>query len=340
MEFNKDIPVLVTGATGYIASHLIKILLERGHKVRGTVRSLSNKSKYEFLYRLAPEKNDNLTLIEADLTDRASWSAAVEGVEYIFHVASPIPPYVPKDEMELIGPAVEGTVNVLEAAVEKGAKKVIVTSSCLSIFVGNEQKVCTEEDWSDEANCPAYPKSKVKAEKAAWDFYEKNKDKIEITVVNPIMVLGPVFTEHKNSSEVLLAEIMKGTYPGIFPFRFGIVDVRDAAEGHYKAMFTKDTAGKRYALSAGSWSMEQVITCLKDEFGKSGYEINDKHVTAEEVKASGNAVAQRQVPMIGKDIRVNNERSVKELGMKYFEIRQTVVDMANSLIKHGVIQKK
>ena len=127
MESNKNIPVLVTGASGYIASHLIKILLERGHKVRGTVRSLSNRSKYEFLYRLAPEKNDNLTLVEADLTDRASWPAAVEGCEYIFHIASPIPPYVPKDENELIGPAVAGTVNVLEAAAEKGAKKVVVT---------------------------------------------------------------------------------------------------------------------------------------------------------------------------------------------------------------------
>jgi len=143
-------PLLVTGATGYLASHIIKLLLQQGYKVRGTVRSLANKDKYQFLYDLIPEKKQNLELAEADLTDKASWGKAVEGIEYIFHVASPIPPYIPKDEMEIIRPAIDGTLNVLEAAVQKGAKKVVVTSSCLAIFVGNAGRVLTEDDWSKE----------------------------------------------------------------------------------------------------------------------------------------------------------------------------------------------
>lgn len=178
MEPQTTAPILVTGASGYLASHLIKLLLENGYKVRGTIRSLASKAKYQFLYNLVAEKNGNLELLEANLSEKACWSTAVEGCEYVFHVASPVPPYVPKDEMELIGPAIAGAENVLEAALAKNVKKVVMTSSCQAIYFGNEGKTVTEEDWSVEEKCPAYPKSKLKAEKAAWKFYEEYKDKL------------------------------------------------------------------------------------------------------------------------------------------------------------------
>jgi dihydroflavonol-4-reductase len=161
MQPKTTAPILVTGASGYLASHLIKLLLEKGYKVRGTVRSLANKAKYQFLYDLVPEKNDNLELAEANLSEKACWLTAVKGYEYVLHVASPVPPYVPKDEMELIGPAVAGAENVLEAALAKNIKKVVMTSSCQAIYFGNEGKTVTEEDWSVEEKCPAYPKSKL-----------------------------------------------------------------------------------------------------------------------------------------------------------------------------------
>lgn len=144
METNK--PILVTGATGYLASHIIKQLLETNHLVKGTVRSLINKEKYQFLYDKCPNSK-NLTLVEAELTNKNSWLDAVENCDYIIHVASPIPPYNPKNENDIITPAVEGTLNVLEAAVTKGVKKVVVTSSGLAIILGNEHKICREEDW-------------------------------------------------------------------------------------------------------------------------------------------------------------------------------------------------
>ena len=333
-------PLLVTGATGYLASHLIKILLEKGYKVRGTVRSLAKKEKYEFLYSLVPEKKNNLELVEADLTDKASWPRVIEGVEYVFHIASPISASVPKDEMEIITPAVEGTLNVLEAAVEKKVKKVIVTSSCLAIFLGNNGKLCTEDDWGNEAIAKPYPKSKILAEKAAWDFYEKNKDKIDITVVNPALILGPQFTKHGNSSETLIAEMLRGVYPGVMNVGLCFVDVRDAAEAHYKAMFTPGTTGKRYICTSGVFKIEEIVGALKSEFEKYGYKINDKKVTAEEVKASGVEVAQIHVPLINNDLRLNNERGIKELGLKYHTLKEMVVDMGYSLIKQGVVEDK
>jgi len=341
MQAHTDAPVLVTGASGYIASHLIKLLLENGFKVRGSVRSVSNKAKYQFLYDLVPEKKDNLTLVEAELTNKESWLKAVEGCQYVFHVASPIPPSVPKDENDLIIPAVEGTLNVLEAAVQKGVKKVVVTSSCLTVVIGLPPgKVGTEEDWSKEEYCAAYPKSKVRAEKAAWDFYEKNKDKIEVATVLPSLVFGPIFTKHGNSSETMIAEIMKGTYPGVMDVGFAVVDVRDVAVAHFNAMFKEGTAGKRYINAGHCVAFEEVFKVLKGYLEPYGYHINDKHVTAEEVVASGNAVAQRNVPLIGRKMLVNNERSKQELGMTYLPFDQTVKDMAHSLIKQGVVEDK
>ena len=340
MENTASSPILVTGATGFISSHLISILLQKGYKVRGTVRSLANTDKSRFLYHLVPEKNDNLELAEVDLSVKSNWLAAVEGCEYIFHVASPIPPYVPKDEMEIIGPAVAGTINMLEAAIEKKVKKAVITSSVLAMSFGNEEEVITEEDWSDESVSPAYPKSKVRAEKAGWKIYEENKDKIQLTVVNPNLVLGPIFTRHGNSSETFIADIMNGVFPGIMDVKLGIVDVREVAQAHYNAMFNENTTGRRYICAAEGLHQEEIFSILREEFGKVGYEIPTKHVTKEEVEASGNKIAQRNVANIGKEIKFNNERSIKELNITYRPVKQTIIDMGYSLIKQGVVPNK
>jgi nucleoside-diphosphate-sugar epimerase len=335
--------VLVTGASGYVASHCIKILLEQGHKVRGSVRSLANKHKYKFLYELVPEKNENLTLVEADLQDENSWVNAVDGCTYVLHVASPIPPYVPKDENEVIKPAVDGTVNVMNAAMAKGVKRIIVTSSCLTLLFGNEGQLLTEEHWADPNKCPAaYPKSKILAEKAAWDLWEKNKDKIEFATVLPSLVFGPVFTKHSNSSETLMAEMMKNTYPGIPDpdCNYAVVDVRDAAEAHVKALFSKEANGKRYIAAGENLTTEGLINILKGEYEKHGYSFPSKKVTAQEIKESGNPVAQRALMAMGKVMKLNNERSIKDLGMKYHKVEDTVLDMAKSLFKQGIIEDK
>ncbi len=341
MEATVKSPILVTGASGYIASHLIKLLLERGYRVRGTVRSLANKTKNNFIYNLVPEKNDHLELVEANLTSKEDWKKAVEGCEYIFHVASPIPPSMPQDENELIIPAVEGTLNVLEAAIEKGTKKVVVTSSGTAImFGGADRPIKNEDDWSDESKCPPYPKSKVKAERAAWKFYEDHKDKIEVTVVNPGLVMGPVFTKHGNSSESLFSDILTGVLPGVLEeAKWGPVDVRDVAEAHYRAMFYEGTNGKRYICVPGeSTTMIDMLQTLKKELAQDGGKINDKITTPEEIMASESQAGKRMVLMSknrGPISKMSNERSLQELKMVYTPIKQTAIDMAHSLIKIG-----
>ena len=156
-----DHPILVTGASGYISSYVIRTLLAEGYKVRGTVRSLSNKQKIAHLEKF--HNFANLTLVEADLSNDDCWNEVVNGCEYVVHVASPIPPYVPKDEDEIIKPAVEGAKSVLKASIKHKVKRFVFTSSCLTLFFGNEEKVIDEGFWGDPSKCAFYPKSKILA---------------------------------------------------------------------------------------------------------------------------------------------------------------------------------
>lgn len=159
--------VLVSGATGYIASHVINELLGRGYEVVGTVRSLANKEKSAFLFEL-PHAKERLELREADLLKEESWETALVGVDSVIHVASPIPPGVPKDEEELIRPAVDGTRSIINACLKSKVRRLIFTSSCLTVAVRTDGKIANEEDWSEEHLLHFYPKSKYLAERLFW----------------------------------------------------------------------------------------------------------------------------------------------------------------------------
>jgi len=342
MEAIKTSPILVTGATGYVASNIIKLLLERDYKVRGTVRSLANKKKYDFLYKLAPEKNDNLEFVEADLLDSKKWPAAVDGVEYVLHVASPFPSSQPKDENDLIRPAVEGTLNVLRASVEKGVKKVVVTSSVAAIYYGHKGRTLTEDDWSIEEKCTPYSKSKLRAERAAWDFWRKNIGKFEMTTVNPGLIVGPVHAVSGGTSEQIVADFMTGNVPGIPKINFCMVDVRDVAECHLKALFSPNSNGKRYICSAESLWMKDLAQTLRGEFEKHGYKIPSMTVGKFLLSLAGifDKRTADVLPEVGIERSVNNRLSVEELGMTYIKPQQSLIDMGYSLIKIGAVPDK
>jgi len=287
------------------------------------------------------KKNDLLSFVEADLQDENSWLAACDGVESILHIASPIPPHVPKDDMEIIKPAVEGTVNVLNAALKKGVKKVVVTSSCLALLFGNEGKTLTEDNWSNPDKCAGYPKSKVLAEKAVWEFYEKNKGKIEICTVLPSLIFGPVFASHGNASEGLMKEFINNTFPGIPnpDCNYLVVDVRDVALGHVQALFSPNSNGKRYIIANTNVTIEDLIGILRSKYGKLGYVFPFKKVTAQEIKDSGNEVAQRCLMLMGKKMDISNQRGIQELNMTYRKIEDTILEMGDSLIEKGIAKK-
>jgi nucleoside-diphosphate-sugar epimerase len=342
MDSSKTSPILVTGATGYVASHIIKQLLEQGHYVRGTVRSLKNKEKYQFLYDLVPEKSQNLEFAEADLLDTEKWNTAVQGVERILHVASPFPTASPRDENELIKPAVEGTLNVLNAALQNNVKRVVITSSLAALLYGNEGKTVKPQDWSNEASCSAYSKSKLRAEKAAWDFYEKNKEKIEIATVNPGFILGPVFTASTGSSEQLVKDFISGAFPVVPKINLCVADVRDVADCHIKALFAPNSAGKRYLCSAGSLWMSDMTAILKEEFKQYGYKIPTMEVGKCLMTIAGifDKRVRDNVYEVGHERKADSSLSVEELGVKYRPLKETLVEMGYSLIKIGSVVDK
>lgn len=186
--------ILVTGASGFLALHIVDKFIKEGFKVRATIRNLSDKAKFDSLRKIAPE--DKLEIVQADLLDDlAKWREVMKGVTIVMHVASPFPFAQPEDENDLIKPAVHGTQTVLTAAFEEKVKRVVLTSSAIAIFAGHtDERVLTENDWTVMEKTNAYGRSKTMAEKAAWDFVDGKKNANEkcfdLSVINPGLILG------------------------------------------------------------------------------------------------------------------------------------------------------
>eukprot|EP01017_Pseudomicrothorax_dubius_P050966 TRINITY_DN9734_c0_g1_i1.p1 TRINITY_DN9734_c0_g1~~TRINITY_DN9734_c0_g1_i1.p1 ORF type:complete len:347 (+),score=101.92 TRINITY_DN9734_c0_g1_i1:120-1160(+) len=335
--------VLVSGASGFVAGQVIQLLLSKDYLVRGTVRSTKDQKKLQPIYDILPEKRDNLELVEADLLNEASWMAACKDVDYVMHVASPFPLESPKDENELIRPAVLGTKAVLEAALANGVKKVVVTSSVAAIMDPKAPpKVFTEADWPVVDRIQPYEKSKYHAEKAVWAFYEEHKDKIQIAVVNPGFILGPPFCKSGFSSGDLIIQIMTKKLAVIPDIAFACVDVRQVAEAHYKAMILPSSNGKRHILSGGTHTVEELVGILRAEFEKYGYSFPSMKVGFCPMKLASlfDPKIKGILDYVGKRITLDNSRSVTELGIEYYKLDKTLIDMVYKLLELGLLEDK
>ena len=249
--------VLVTGATGFIASHCVLKLAKAGFEIRGTMRDLSRVPSIENVLRSAAADyaggaKINIDWFEANLNNDAGWDEAIAGCDYVLHVASPISisKPSPKYEEDFIVPAKEGTLRVLTAASKNNVKRVVVTSSVASIIYGHQDitRPFTEKDWSDPKakECSAYARSKTYAERAAWAFMEEDQSGMELSCVNPALVFGPILEKDPGASVVVIKMLLNGHYPGVPKISFGVVDVRDVADLHLLAMTHPDAAGKRF----------------------------------------------------------------------------------------------
>src|SRR3954471_21844563 len=247
-----DQRVLVTGGSGFIGAHCIRRLHEDGYRVRTTVRSLSREPEVREMVGDGP-----LEVVTADLTADAGWAEAVAGCEYVLHVASPFPLGQPKHEDELIVPAREGALRVLHAARDAGVKRVVLTSSFAAIGYGHKPQSSpfNESSWT-EPNGPdvqPYAKSKTLAERAAWDFVTREGGNLELAVVNPVGVFGPVLSADYSTSILLIQRLMDGAMPGCPRLYFGVVDVRDVADLHLRAMTDAAAKGERFFAVSGDF---------------------------------------------------------------------------------------
>ncbi|KAL5004088.1 hypothetical protein ScPMuIL_017544 [Solemya velum] len=348
MGSETDACVLVTGASGYIASHIIKQLQEDGYHVKGSVLSLSEEDKVKRLNDLCPEAQFKLELVEADLTKPESWEAAVKDVEYVIHVASPFPQQTPKDENEVIQPAVDGTQAILKACVAaKSVKRVVLTSSCVAVGWGpgpiEANKVFTEEDWTDPEKLDAYGKSKTLAEKAAWEFVKElpDEDKIELAVVNPAYVMGPVLNGSQCTSLEVVKRLLERSLPFVPKLNFPIVDVRDVALAHIKAMTAQEAEGKRHLIVNTNMWMKEMGQILAAEFKQQGYSVPTMNCPNPILFMTSlfNRTVKTILPQVGKVYKFDNSRMKDVLAITPRDPKETLVDMAYSLIDGGFVKK-
>lgn len=264
--------ILVTGGSGFVGSHVILQLLAAGHDVRASVRSLSREGEVRAVLEKAGADTGRLSFVAADLDKDEGWAEAVAGMDYVQHVASPFPLTQPKDEQELIRPAVNGTLRVLRAARDAGVKRVVLTSSFAAVGYGHGERAVpyTEADWTD-VNGPAvqpYMKSKTLAERAAWDFVAAEGKGMELAVVNPVGIFGPALGSDLSTSVELVRQMMAGKLPGTPDLWFGVIDVRDVASLQLMAMTDPRAAGERYLAIAGEpVSLHEMASVLHARIG-------------------------------------------------------------------------
>lgn len=253
--------VLLTGASGFIAKHITRELLEQGHRVRGTVRSDKRRAEIEALFPDA-----DLEFVSLDLTSDEGWADAFDGIDVLMHTASPFPAADPKDPQELIRPAVDGTLRALRAAHAAGVHRVILTSSCVAIYksAGHDpSQPSTEAMWTDPDgdNVSAYEASKTLAEKAAWDFVAEHPE-MELTTINPGAVFGPAMDTNFGTSLELIEQVVDGDFPMYPNMTLPMVDVRDVARMHVGAIGNPASVGRRFAANSGAMSMVELAETL------------------------------------------------------------------------------
>jgi nucleoside-diphosphate-sugar epimerase len=339
--------VLVTGGSGFIGSHCIIQLLAAGHQVRTTVRSLNREGDTRAMLKEGgAEPGDRLSFVTADLEKDAGWPEAVAGCEYVLHVASPLPQTVPKDENELIVPAREGTLRVLRAARDAGVKRVVLTSSFASIGYGHQpqSKPFDETSWTnlDGSDVLPYVKSKTLAERAAWDFIKSDGGSLELSVVNPVGVFGPVLGPDYSTSILLIQRLMDGAMPGCPRLNFGVVDVRDVADMHIRAMTNPAAKGERFLAVSGDfmWILDMALA-LKSRLGSAAKRIPTRQIPNWVVHlfALADPAAKQIVPELGKAKNGTNEKARRVLGWAPRSREDAIVATAESLLRLGLLKE-
>lgn len=335
--------VLVTGATGFIAGHCVRELLTHGYAVRGTVRDPATV-EVSHLRDLARRTGGSLELVAARLDADRGWAEAVAGCSYVLHIASPNPSRAPKDPEAVIRPAVDGTLRVLRAAAASGTvRRIVLTSSTDAITHGHDradQRVRTEADWSDVDGAGPYPRSKVYAERAAWEFVRDTG--LELVVVNPGLVLGPLLRAQRTTSVEVVRLLLNRGMPAVPRLGFAVVDVREVAVGHRLAMEVPEAAGNRYILAGEHLWLGEIAGVLAAEFGPRGYRVPTRPMPywLMWTLARFDRTIRLALGYVGVPALVSADKAKQDLGWTTRPARESIVDTAESLIRHGVVRSK
>ena len=333
--------VLVTGASGFIAKHVVLNLLKSGHRVRGTVRE---PSKGEALRQTMLQYGvpvDRLSIVTADLTRDDGWDGAMSGCRAVVHTASPFPVSQPKDKFGLVPAARDGTIRVCRAAAREGVGRVVLTSSVASVLYGHPPRGTAfgESDFSnvESPHISPYAVSKTLAEKAAWDLLGKTET--ELVTINPSLVFGPLLDGVAGTSARIVAMMMNGRVPALPNIRFGVVDVRDVAHAHVEAIDKPAAAGRRFLVSADTVPLREITRILARAYPAYARRLHCWTLPDWTVRAA--ARVSRQAAMLADELGAARELDTAPardiLGIRFRSVETAAVDLAASLIRFGLV---
>jgi len=333
--------VLVTGGSGFVGSHVVLQLLNAGYTVRTTVRSLDKEPSVRLMLENAGARTEGrLSFFLADLLSDEGWGDACEGSDYVMHVASPL--IATRNEEELIRPAVDGVLRVLRSARDTSVKRVVFTSTCGAIYYGHPLRVepFDETSWTNigGADITAYVKSKTLAERAAWNFMKAEGGALELSVVNPSGIFGPALGPDYSSSLDLIKRLLNGSMPACPDLWFGVVDVRDVADLHLRAMTAPEAKNERFiATQGGAVSMVAIAKLLKERLGEHGKRVPTRKMPNFIIKfiALFNVQMRDLVPLLGKARNATSTKARQMLGWTPRSWEDAVIATAESLLKLG-----
>lgn len=335
--------VLLTGISGFLGGHVALELLRHGYVVRGSVRDLAKADKVRATLDNAGGDIGRLEFVELNLTSDKGWDAAMDGVRYLQHTASPFVTSMPRDKMELVRPAVEGTRHAVGAALRGKVEHIVLTSSMAAIMYGHDPARTapfTSADWTrlDSHGVSAYVESKTLAEKEAWLLVDAVGRHDDLTAINPGAIFGPLLDDDPGTSIGLLARMFDGSLPAAARISFVIIDVRDVAAAHVAAMAAPLARGQRFPMGNGTMSLMQMSSVLKKALPERAGKMPRFEVPDWIVRLMG---------FVDKDVRGN----LGELGVvKYADSTavqallarpliaadEALIASARSLVAHGI----
>jgi nucleoside-diphosphate-sugar epimerase len=336
--------VLVTGGSGFLGSWCLVELLQRGYRARTTVRDLAREGEVRANVGSQVEVGDRLTVLAADLNADQGWAEAVEGCDYVLHVASPFPPAQPKDPDELIVPAREGTLRVLGASLAAGVKRVVVTSSVAAVRNASPRanangRELTEADWTDPENprLTPYTRSKTIAERAAWDYMRSEGAEDRLVTVQPGAIIGPVLGEDRSYSLQAVERMLTGRMPGLPRLGFSFIDVRDVAALEVGAMSATQAGGQRLIAAASFLWLAEVAAILREQLGRDARRVPRRSVPDVVVRllALFDPEVRSVVGELGQKTTYSLENAKRRVGWAPRPIEETIVDCARSLLGQG-----
>lgn len=333
-----DSTVLVTGGSGYIARYCIAHLLTASWKVRATLRDAGKAAQVRSELAAFGSEGSSLEFVTADLEKDDGWDKAVAGCDYVLHIASPIPAVNPKNDAELVRPACEGTKRVLRAAADHGVRRVVMTSSGAAIAYGQGSRSApfTEDDWStpEPSDTSAYERSKIAAERAAWAWTADNAKAAELVTICPGAVIGPATGDHFSASIQIIKKLIDGSLPGLPRMSFPLVDVRDVADLHVRAMTADVARGQRYIGAGSTLWMADIAQIIRNEVPSVAGRIPRWKLPDWLVRLSAllDPVTRARLFELGKYRPLSSAKATRDLG---WEPRPTNVSIKETVVSLG-----